>query len=572
MFRHFFQKFAKFTALLGVFVFISHFLPEYFSLAAESAHADTDPISNIVQKALSGDIEGSAKAIIDGAQKILPTVKALQFISYPIFMVIGTLLDNQILTNPTMRDILSTVWAQVRNLANFIILIYFVFIAIYNVFASSTESSYSLKKGIKEVILGLLLINFSYFGAMLTLDAANVMINVTYSWASEYDASRPQAVIPQKNDVFASLCGKNSGFSEQQVCTDPGKREQFKAFMQKLDNQSLPFVIATRFGKVHQLDKMNTQLESRQDLTIVATFIVSLFIAIVQICAYVLLAFFLLIRIIVLWVLIAISPLIVLDKILSGLSLDTSDKFEEFFDYAIIAPVKGGIGFSLAYMFLDAVTRAPSVGTSSEVGDVISVSIGTIDTFQELIVLIGSIAVIYEITLSMADKSFAASAFSTLKSKIAGTGKLAGSLAANTGLALSLNEGGMTAGQLVNKLFPSSISDLTGSKNSSGAGTGGTDSTKGITGLTNPAAIAAALTPANISTLTKPQAEGLLTKTGMHALNKNTSELKLSHLKLKATGLGLEKAYTDPLDALIKSHSAATKLKDMAAGKINKAF
>ena len=130
MFRHFFQKFAKFTALLGVFVFISHFLPEYFSLAAESAHADTDPISNIVQKALSGDIEGSAKAIIDGAQKILPTVKALQFISYPIFMVIGTLLDNQILTNPTMRDILSTVWAQVRNLANFIILIYFVFIAL----------------------------------------------------------------------------------------------------------------------------------------------------------------------------------------------------------------------------------------------------------------------------------------------------------------------------------------------------------------------------------------------------------------------------------------------------------
>ena len=164
------------------------------------------------------------------------------------------------------------------------------------------------------------------------------------------------------------------------------------------------------------------------------------------------LAYYLVIRIIYIWVYIALSPIIVLDKVMSGLSIDASEHFQKFFDYALIGPIKGAVGFTLSYMILDSISRTPAVYNNNQILDTVALSIGSLDSFQALLVYFASIAVIYEITLNMADGTAAAGAFSWLRGKVQGTGKFVGSLAANTGVFIGGNK--TNAKSFAGKFFP----------------------------------------------------------------------------------------------------------------------
>ena len=123
-----------------------------------------------------------------------------------------------------MKDVLGNVWAQVRNLCLYILVIYFVFIAIYNVFTGSSDSQYSLKKGIKEIVVAVILIQLSWYGALLTLDVSNVAINITYSWATQYENTQNTVTL---SDTIDKIC-TNTPLSDQPICS--GDAEYKKAF------------------------------------------------------------------------------------------------------------------------------------------------------------------------------------------------------------------------------------------------------------------------------------------------------------------------------------------------------
>lgn len=419
-------------------------------------YANTSVISSGLQEVQQAISDGQyAEAIRIAKEKIvdlLPIVNFLKTISYPIFIVIGALLDNQIFSSPVMRDVLGNVWSQVRNLCYYILIGYFVFIAIYNVFAGSSDSQYSLKKGLQEIAIAMVLINFSWYGSMVVLDVSNVAINITYSWATEYQNNN--TLSDQSSvDQVADIC-KLTQLKSSPVCTNQNLKTDFQNFLGKIDQRSIPLNMAIRFGKVLEVDKIDPSTidSATNPFTLVAVFLVKIFIFIVQFFAYIMLAYYLIIRIIYIWVYIALSPIIVLDKVMSGLSIDASEHFQKFFDYALIGPIKGGVGFTLSYIILDSITRTPAVYQDSQVLDAVALSIGSLDSFQSLLVYFASIAVIYEITLNMADGTAAAGAFSWLRSKVEGTGKFVASMAANTGVFLGGNS--TSAKQLGSKFFP----------------------------------------------------------------------------------------------------------------------
>ena len=477
MLKNFFKNFVKSTLVIFLALILSNFLPaviqsqqaedfnhsqqifdSQFSLiqttyADEATTASILPqgLEQISQQLRSGNYTEAIKLTEEKIKEFLPIAEFLKTLSYPLFIVIGALLDNQIFTSPVMRDVLGNVWSQVRNLCYYILVIYFVFIAIYNVFAGSSDSQYSLKKGLQEIAIAFVLINFSWYGATLVLDVSNVAINITYSWATQYQNTtlNPESSV----DNVAKMCGL-SQLKNTKLCTEKDYKQGLNSFLQKVDQRSLPLNIAIRFGKVLDVDKINpTTIDSATDpITLVAVFLVKIFIFILQFFAYLMLAYYLVIRIIYIWVYIALSPIIVLDKVMSGLSIDASEHFQKFFDYALIGPIKGAVGFTLSYMILDSISRTPAVYNNNEILDAVALSIGSLDSFQALLVYFASIAVIYEITLNMADGTAAAGAFTWLRGKVQGTGKFVGSLAANTGVFIGGNK--TNAKQFAGKFFP----------------------------------------------------------------------------------------------------------------------
>ena len=482
MLKNIFKNFVKSTLVVFLALILSNFLPAFIqSQQAEdlnhpqqifdsqislipTTYADTDGSTST--EASGGALSTEARAIFDLLGKgqvaaalskakeqieaVIPYTRFLETISYPIFIVIGALLDNQIFSSPVMRDVLGNVWSQVRDLCYYILAIYLAFIVIYNVFAASSDSQYSLKKSFQEVIVAFILINLSWYGATFVLDVSNVAINITYSWATQYENLNPNLDLPRTaNDIC-----KTSQLKTQPLCTDQTYKKSFEEFLGNLDQRSLPLTIAVRFGKATDLQKINNSVKNTEGdaFALVAIYFVKVFIFIVQFFSYLMLAYYLVIRIIYIWIYIALSPLIVLDKVLSGLSIDASEHFSKFFDYALIGPIKGGVGFTLSYMILDSISRTPSTYASQDILNSVAVSIGSLDSFQSLLVYFASVAVIYEITLNMADSTAASGAFTWLRTKVQGTAKFVGSTASNTGLFLGRKN--TSSKQFFNTLFP----------------------------------------------------------------------------------------------------------------------
>ena len=477
----------------------------------------------ILQLLSQGNPAQALKKAKEKIEDILPITEALKTISYPLFIVIGSLLDNQIFSSPVMKEVLGNVWAQVRNLCLYILVIYFVFIAIYNVFTGSSDSQYSLKKGIKEIVVAVILIQLSWYGALLTLDVSNVAINITYSWATQYENTQNSVKL---SDTIDKICN-NTPLTNQPICSgDAEYRKAFNSFLGTVDQRSLPLTLAVRFGRVAELDQLgNSVTNSPGDaFGIVAIFFVRIFIFIIQFFSYLMLAYYLVIRIIYIWIYIALSPIIVLDKVMSGLSIDASEHFTKFFDYALIGPIKGGVGFTLSYMILDSISRTPSSFGSNEVLNSVALSIGSLDSFQSLLVYFASVAVIYEITLNMADGSAAAGAFTWLRGKVQGTGKFIGSAAANTGVFLGRKE--TNARQFASKFFPDESSF--NSSNQGNGGNGGNGRNPG--NPSNPAPITTTDTPAAIITKLRggasiTNADHILNTGVLNALKANSVDL-----------------------------------------------
>jgi hypothetical protein len=498
MLKNIFKNFVKSTLVVFLALILSNFLPAFIqSQQAEDLNhsqqifdsqislipttyaettgtagsggvlsAEAKEIFDLLGK---GNVAAALKKAKEKIEEVIPYTKFLETISYPIFIVIGALLDNQIFSSPVMRDVLGNVWSQVRDLCYYILAIYLAFVVIYNVFAASSDSQYSLKKSFQEVIVAFMLINLSWYGAIFVLDVSNVAINITYSWATQYENSNPNLDLSK---TVTDICD-TSQLKTQPLCTDQTYNKSFKEFLGNLDQRSLPLTIAVRFGKATDLEKIGKSVTTAKNdaFALVAIYFVKVFIFIVQFFSYLMLAYYLVIRIIYIWIYIALSPLIVLDKVLSGLSIDASEHFSKFFDYALIGPIKGGVGFTLSYMILDSISRTPSTYASQDVLNSVAVSIGSLDSFQSLLVYFASVAVIYEITLNMADSTAASGAFTWLRTKVQGTAKFVGSTASNTGLFLGRKN--TNAKQFLNTLFPNAntlTSPSGGSGNSGNSG------------------------------------------------------------------------------------------------------
>ncbi|KKP36606.1 MAG: hypothetical protein UR27_C0016G0003 [Candidatus Peregrinibacteria bacterium GW2011_GWA2_33_10] len=105
-------------------------------------------------------------------------------ILYPVVWLViafvGSLMDNTFILSADIEGVLRTVWTNVRNWVNLVFVLALVVIAIYNIVGKS-DGNLALKTMLPKFVIALIAVNFSFFIGKLIIDANNIMTTAVFS-------------------------------------------------------------------------------------------------------------------------------------------------------------------------------------------------------------------------------------------------------------------------------------------------------------------------------------------------------------------------------------------------------
>ncbi|PIX79837.1 hypothetical protein COZ35_02530, partial [Candidatus Peregrinibacteria bacterium CG_4_10_14_3_um_filter_44_21] len=111
---------------------------------------------------------------------------------WPILLMIGSLMDNDLIFGPGIGERLREIWVIMRNIVNIAFVFLLLVVAFYNVTGLGGEGNFALKTVLPKFVLALVAVNFSFLACKIILDAANVVSMAVYDITGsieDYDAS-----------------------------------------------------------------------------------------------------------------------------------------------------------------------------------------------------------------------------------------------------------------------------------------------------------------------------------------------------------------------------------------------
>lgn len=444
-----------------------------------AAGATTDPVSAAA--------EDTVAALIDVISFIL---KALNRIFWPIILVMGGLFDNSLLFGWGMEEKLLDIWRQIRNLVNVIFVVMLLGIALANVIGVGGENYY-LKTILPKFIIGLIAVNFSFLIMKVMLDALNVATTAMFSLPTTLDASPiPMSEGIDKravyfDDICKSMCGSDGAgceisgetFNKIQGGTTPAplcyaikeggcmsvkigtgdNNEKKYANSKKLcpsqklvdtfvhfNGQNASIILAVRMMNMAKLDHMDNVggiLKAKngwEKLTV--SIIFSLIMYIIYGTGFVVLFIVLIVRLVVLWLAIALSPIIVLKYVFPQIleKLGGGDLEQKVVQTAL-APLIIAFTMSVGFIMMDkfsAVTgniggvlgNTALSGKGGLIESAINLDMGTpgISTIQQLFMAAATTAFVWMGIVAASSKSVAEKLTGTITGAV---GKAGGWLA-----------------------------------------------------------------------------------------------------------------------------------------------
>lgn len=101
---------------------------------------------------------------------------------WPVLMMTGDLMNNNILFGPGMEQKLYDIWVPVRNIVNIFFVIALIGLALYSVLGINSENGqYSIKAMLPKLIAGIIAVNFSFIAIKVVLDAVNVFTTAVFA-------------------------------------------------------------------------------------------------------------------------------------------------------------------------------------------------------------------------------------------------------------------------------------------------------------------------------------------------------------------------------------------------------
>lgn len=420
---------------------------------------------------------------------------------WPILLMIGSLMDNDLIFGPGIGERLREIWVVMRNIVNIAFVFLLLVVAFYNVTGLGGEGNFALKTVLPKFVLALVAVNFSFLACKIILDAANVVSMAVYDITGsieDYDASEIKSQMEymlcndpttisssdagttvsdastaeETAEAGAESSGDESASSEgwsyknanpiskafccssntegDETCTTTGETPQTitaskadteddrkifgafndagKSFFRQVDQNNIGIIMAINLGSLNHLTEVASSKTgvSIKDLSINTLF--SILMYIVFGFAYVALFIVLLARLVVLWFVIALSPLIALTMVVPQINQYASElNLTEKFMQHLLAPIIIGLSMSIGYLLTDKIKSEGAAGI--DIGGIGNSSVesltdaGGAGTFlapnvsdlQQLMIICIAVAVVWLGVFGAADKTIASSVTSPIK-------------------------------------------------------------------------------------------------------------------------------------------------------------
>ena len=410
---------------------------------------------------------------------------------WPILLLIGSLMDNDLIFGPGIGERLREIWVVIRNIVNIVFVFLLLIVAFYNVasglWGGGGEGSFALKTVMPKFIVAVIVVNFSFLGCKVILDTANVLSMAVYDLATvveDYDPDKQRAQLeaticgnptsvveenadagmaqggdspesaPEADGIEAWDYNKATVFSQMFCChngnpetgdydsdcavnyvgTEDEPTEIYPSFnsfandfFKKLDQNNIGVVMAINLGGLNELTSISGNKGKIDMKGLTVNTIFSIIMYLVFGIAYIALFIVLLARLVVLWFVIALSPIIVLAWVVPQINQYTSElNLGERFIKHLMAPIIIGLSMSIGYLMASKLSQTSGAGIETSFGTITGGellkgdSTGALLTpniadIQQLLIAAIAVAVVWLGVFGAADQTIASSVTGKIK-------------------------------------------------------------------------------------------------------------------------------------------------------------
>ncbi|GEM_PF-3860780 len=353
---------------------------------------------------------------------------------WPVLLMIGSLLDNDLIFGGAMGERLLSIWVQIRNLVNVVFVLILLAIAIYNVMGLGEEGGtlpLAFKTVMPKFVLALIAVNFSFLGAKVVLDFTNVITGAVFALPANIAGSSDK----MQADFENMICGtKSNEVPMKPLWCDQGQlNDRAINFFSRLDRNNITLAYAVQFGRAPNLKFIKDGLKDISQLGFNIIFNTVLYV--VYSLSFIALLLVLLFRTVALWIGVVLSPLLALSIVLPNLKelAGSGGELKDQFVKNAIAPIKIGLVLSIGYIMLDGFSADKGIH-----GELLSSSVLTsidpnslptdITDLQQLMIAVGVIVIVWMGVFSAADETAAKGITGFIRDKAQAFGQFAAKL------------------------------------------------------------------------------------------------------------------------------------------------
>lgn len=293
---------------------------------------------------------------------------------WPILLLIGALMDNDLIFGAGMEERILSIWTQIRDFTNLLFVFLLIAAALINVFkglsGEEAEGGFKMQSFLSSFVIGLVIINFTYLGSKLVLDSANVVTSAVFALPNTALSTEKNNAIAIQNateyckrareDSQKSSPARSSTGYIKFLCNEENKGTQLalESMLSQFNTRNAAFALAVNMGKLEIQELKSSGVNFLKDYTINLLF--SLVMYIIYLVAFIAMFLLLLGRLVVLWVAVVMSPLLAAFyvfkdiSVLSGLGGDKAGEWQKRLISAVTAPIILGVFLSIGYILLDA--------------------------------------------------------------------------------------------------------------------------------------------------------------------------------------------------------------------------
>jgi hypothetical protein len=396
----------------------------------------------VAQAAGSGTtFDDAVKAVFSFFSLILT---AIQAVLWPILLLIGNLLNNDLLFSGGMQTMLLNIWTAIRDFVNILFVLGLLFVAVYNILGFAPDD-YSIPKILPKIAIGLIAVNFSFLMCKVVLDVVNVTTTAIFAVPMASNALVKYKDPLNQGVLEKNFCNKvmksTSEVSQQSIdemkksnpyCelkdknnTSAGyKLTQFGIdFFSSFNSRNAAMVMAFELMQITSIDDVDTKAVG-DTKTLAINSIFSLIFLVIYGTSYIALFVVMLVRVIILWISIALMPLSFLGMSFGKVksALGDKDPMKLFFSHALI-PINVSVVLTIGMIMITQLKQIVPDITYSTTPQTLGAITSNMSTLQSIMAGLATAAFIWIAAFTAMKGTMADGVVNKIKGTVQGFGE-----------------------------------------------------------------------------------------------------------------------------------------------------